>query len=215
MNKIEIICKDLSKSFSYKTVFKNLSFKISTKESLSITGRNGSGKSTLIKIISNLLQESKGKISLKENDSELPKEKWFLKIGLLASYLNLYDELSGFENLDFFYKLKLVSSNLNNNNSKEKLNSLLEIVNLYDKRKELVKNYSSGMKQRLKIAFAVMNEPEILLMDEPRTNLDKFGVDIINKIAEEQKEKGILIIATNDEDDKLHCDDSLNIEDYK
>ncbi len=71
------------------------------------------------------------------------------------------------------------------------------------------------MKQKLKLAFAVLHEPEILLLDEPRSNLDKAGIDMIYEVSAEQKKKGILIIATNDEDDKELCDSILSIEDYK
>ena len=71
------------------------------------------------------------------------------------------------------------------------------------------------MKQRLKLAFAILNDPEILFMDEPRCNLDQSGIDIMINVANRQKEKGILIIATNDAEDKLICDELINIEDYK
>ena len=67
----------------------------------------------------------------------------------------------------------------------------------------------------MKLAFAVLHEPEILLLDEPRSNLDKAGIDMIYEVSAEQKKKGILIIATNDEDDKELCDSILSIEDYK
>ena len=211
MRNLEINCDNLTKTFSGKTIFKNLSFNISSKESLTITGSNGSGKSTLIKVIANLIQASKGKISVRENKAEIPQDKWFQSTGFLSPYLNLYDELTGFENLDFFYRLRSTDAK----QSGEKIKHILQRVNLYEKRNELVKNYSSGMKQKLKIAFAVLNEPDILLLDEPRTNLDKAGVDLITEIAGKQREKGILIIATNDEDDKLLCDSALNIEDYK
>lgn len=211
MRNLEINCDNLTKTFSGKTIFKNLSFKISSSESLTITGSNGSGKSTLIKVIANLIQASKGKISIRENEAEIPQDKWFLRTGFLSPYLNLYDELSGFENLDFFYKLRTSDTK----QSGEKIKHILQRVNLYEKKNELVKNYSSGMKQKLKLAFAVLHEPDLLLLDEPRTNLDKAGVDLITEIAGNQREKGILIIATNDEDDKMLCDSVLNIEDYK
>lgn len=211
MNNVEIICEHLSKTFSGKTIFKNLSFKISSAQSLSITGGNGSGKSTLIKIMANLIHSSKGKISVLENNIVIPEDKCFHKIGFVSPYLNLYDELTGFENLDFFYKLKSISEN----SAEKKINNILKKVNLYEKRNEYVKNYSSGMKQRLKIAFAVMNEPDILLMDEPRTNLDKPGIGMVYDISKEQKERGILIIATNEEDDIKLCGNTLNIENYK
>ena len=105
MSNVEIICSKLSKSFSGKTIFKNLDLKISLKESYSVTGRNGSGKSTLVKVLAGLIQQSKGTISVHENNIALQREKWFEKIGLLSPYYNLYDELTGTENLEFFYTL--------------------------------------------------------------------------------------------------------------
>lgn len=214
MNIIEIVCDNISKSYSGKSIFKNLNLKISSRESLTITGRNGTGKSTLIKVLSNLVKNSKGRITVRENGKDLNAETWFLRTGLLTPYYNLYDELTGSENLRFFYELKL-QENKKEEFINERVNFFLHEVSLYDKRNELVKNYSSGMKQRLKLAFAVINEPEILFMDEPRTNLDKYGIEIMNRFAVAQKEKGILIIATNDEDDKQLCDRTLNIEDYR
>jgi len=211
MNNLRLTCNKLSKSFSGTTVFQNLSFTLSGYQSLLITGKNGSGKSTLLKIISNLIRESSGEIYIDENNNKLEREKWYLKTGLLAPYINLYDELTGYENLEFFYKLKTGEKN----NFKEKTENLLKQVNLYEKRNEHVKNYSSGMKQRLKVAFAIMTDPEILIMDEPRTNLDKLGVELIYKISDEQKKKGILIVATNNDEDAQLCENSVNIEDYK
>ncbi len=211
MSLIEINCDRLSKTYSGRTIFKNLSFKISSAQSLTVTGSNGSGKSTLIKVIANLINSSKGTITVSSDSSNIPRDKWFQKTGLLSPYLNLYDELTGFENLDFFYRLKSAGKD----NLKDRIDHLLNRVNLYEKRNELLKNYSSGMKQKLKLAFAVLHEPEILLLDEPRSNLDKAGVDMIYEISNEQKKKGILIIATNDEDDKELCDSILSIEDYK
>ena len=211
MSLTEIKCENLSKSYSGRTIFKNLSFNISTSQSLTVTGSNGSGKSTLIKVIANLIHSSKGNISVKSDNMDVPRDKWFEKTGLLSPYLNLYDELTGFENLDFFYRLKAKDRS----NSHDRIDHVLHKVNLYEKRNELLKNYSSGMKQKLKLAFAVLHEPEILLLDEPRSNLDKAGIDMIYEVSAEQKKKGILIIATNDEDDKELCDSILSIEDYK
>ena len=211
MNNTEIICDNLSKTFSGKTIFKNLSFKISSGQSMTVTGRNGSGKSTLVKTIACLIQSSKGKISITENGTEIPRDRWFHKTALLSPYLNLYEELTAFENLDFFYRLKADD----NKYSAEKINSILQRVKLYEKRNELLKNFSSGMKQKLKLAFAVLNEPAILLLDEPRTNLDKEGVNLIYEISSEQKKRGILIVATNEEKDKELSDKILDIEDYK
>jgi len=211
MKSIELKCEGLSKKFINKIIFKNLDLQLSGGDSLAITGRNGTGKSTLIKVISNLIRESSGKVILKIEGKEIPQEKRFKHIGLAAPYLNLYDELNAYENLDFFYRLK---NKTGEKSTEEKINSLLERVNLHGRRKDLIKNYSSGMKQRLKMAFSILSEPEILFLDEPRTNLDKDGIEIAYSIAEEQKQRGILIIATNEAEDLHLCERKINIEDF-
>ena len=148
MQSTEINCEKLSKTFSGKTIFKNFSFSISSGSSVVITGRNGSGKSTLVKVISNLLQPSKGKISLKVNEKEISRPDHFRYTGLVSPYLNLYDELSGIENLIFFYNLKSDGKS----DATEKVNYYLNKVNLFERRNEIIRNYSTGMKQKLKIA---------------------------------------------------------------
>lgn len=208
MGNLNISCNNLSKSFSGKTIFKDLNFELKDGESVSVTGRNGSGKSTLIKIIANLIRPSKGNISFKSADTEIPDENRFMVTGLLSPYLNLYDELTASENLAFFMKMR--NGSVNN----ELVNDLLGRTGLLKKKNELVRNYSSGMKQKLKLIFAVMNEPSLLMLDEPRTNLDKEGIDLVKLVCAEQRQKGILIIATNDEDDLELCEKNINIENY-
>jgi len=211
MENFNLVCSSLTKSYSSKSIFKNLSINLSTGQSLAVVGRNGSGKSTLVKVIANLIQPDKGSVKCFSGEKEILRENSFVYTGLLSPYLNLYDELSGIENLEFFYRLKSGE----HNSYMEKVKYFLEKVNLYERRNDLLKNYSSGMKQRLKLAFAVMNEPELLLFDEPGSNLDAEGSKIVLEIADEQKKKGILIIATNDEQEKLLCSDYINVEDYK
>ena len=211
MDSINLICKDISKKYNGKIIFKNLNFSLTEKSSLVITGRNGSGKSTLLKVISRLIRLDKGSIELSVNNEKISKEKYFTKIGFFSPYINLYDELTGRENLDFFYDLKVADKN----EKPEIIKFLLEKVGLYSRREDLIRNYSSGMRQRLKLAFSVLNNPQLLLMDEPRTNLDEEGISVIYKIAEEQKERGILILATNEAEDTALCSSNLNIEDYK
>jgi heme exporter protein A len=211
MDNINLQCTDISKSYNGKVIFKNVNISLTEKSSLVINGRNGSGKSTLLKVISHLIRFDKGNIELKINDEIIPKEKIYTKIGFLAPYISLYDELTGWENLAFFYDLKVVQKD----KKEEEIKHLLEKVGLYKRRNDLIRNYSSGMKQRLKLAFAIINNPPLLLMDEPRTNLDEEGISVVYNIAEEQKERGILILATNEKEDNELCDSRLNIEEYK
>lgn len=205
-------CANLSKYYSHRLIFEDLNFSIGSGSSVGITGRNGSGKSTVIKVISGIVMPSKGEFEFTIDSAQIKKENFYKHIGLMSPYLNLYDELSGYENLEFFMNLK---SNKPTSEKEERINFLLESVGLFKRKKDLYKNYSSGMKQRLKLAFALLNEPELLLLDEPCSNLDKEGIEIVYRFAQEQREKGMLIIATNEESDLQLCDSLLNIEDFK
>ena len=207
MNPLTLKCNNLRHSFSGKTLFNDLNFSLSSGGSLAVTGRNGSGKSTLLKIVSNLLQPVSGLILFEINDKSIPRNDFHKYAGMSAPYISLYDELSGLENLEFFAGLKNVS--------RSNIEPLLKRAGIFESRNKTVKNYSSGMKQRLKLCFALLNDPQVLILDEPMTNLDSEGNDFVRAIALEQKEKGILIIATNNPDETALCDDTLNVEDFR
>ena len=209
MEKVQLLCSNIEKRYNGKLIFKDLNINLSNRTSLVITGRNGSGKSTLLKVISGLIRNDKGSVVINVNEKELPREKHYKKLGMLAPYINLYDEFTAYENLEFFFKLTQKEFDC------ERIFFLLNTVGLFKRKNDLVRNYSSGMKQRLKLAFAVLNSPPVLLFDEPRTNLDEEGIDIVYEIAEEQLKQGILIVATNEKEDLQLCNSVLNLEDYK
>lgn len=203
----------IEKRFLNKIIFKSVNFALASGSSLAITGRNGSGKSTLLKVIAGLLKPNKGKVIIRAADREVEQDKRHLFLGMMSPYLNLYDELTAYENLEFFCTLKC--GNISSGQRSEKVNSLLERVGLFGRRNDQLKNYSSGMKQRVKLAFAVINDPPVLLLDEPRTNLDREGIELVYSLSEEQKKRGILIIATNESEDTRLCSEILNIEDFR
>ena len=207
-----IKCNNLEKRFLNKVIFRNLNLELHTGGSVAITGRNGSGKSTLLKVMANLIKPEKGSVEIIESGKAVNPEKRHLYTGMISPYINLYEELTAYENLDFFYDLKCTDKKTE---KKEYINSLLERINLYGRRNDEVKNFSSGMKQRVKLAFAVINKPPVLLMDEPRTNLDTDGISLVYEVAEEQKKNGILIVATNEPEDTKLCSEIISIEDYK
>jgi heme exporter protein A len=200
---ISLHAKNLTKTFNRKPIFKDISFEFSHGDSIAITGRNGSGKSTLIKIIANVLNPSSGEISISGGEKKIERDDYYKYIGFVSPYLNLYDEFTGYENL-------LITSKIRGS-STDKINDILKRVGLFERRNDLLRIYSSGMKQRLKLAFAVLHSPDILLLDEPTSNLDKEGIGIVTEFANEQKEKGILMIATNDEYEKSLCTKEINI----
>ena len=202
---MKILLENIGKNFGEKKIFSNINFEISSGSSVSITGPNGSGKTTLMRIISGLINPTEGNVTYYNNDKELENRDKFNHLGLVGPYLELYDDLTAMENLQFFSKMKRIS------NHENIIFELLEKMNLADQETELVKNYSSGMKQRLKYVFALLDSPEILLLDEPTSNLDKEGINTVYEIMENQKSKGILIIATNDEADLKYGDKQIAV----
>ncbi len=202
---MKIVVDSIGKYFGEKKIFTNMNFEISSGSSLAIVGPNGSGKTTLMRIICGLINPTEGDVSYYSNGEKIKKEKRFSLIGFVGPYLELYDELTALENLRFFAKMKRLNQIDNN------LNELLERMHLKGREFDLVKNYSSGMKQRLKYVFALMSAPDVLFLDEPTSNLDKDGINIVYEIMNSQKSKGILIMATNDEADLKFGDSKLAV----
>jgi heme exporter protein A len=200
---IRLHAVNLTKKFNRRVIFENINFELSTGSSTAITGRNGSGKSTLIKIIANLLSETSGKLKLIDGGAEIKKESVYQYLGFVSPYLNLYDEFSGMENLKIISNIR--------GSGHDNIENVLKRVGLHERRNDLLKIYSSGMKQRLKIAFAILHNPRILLLDEPTSNLDTEGVSIVDDIAGEYKKGRILIIATNDAHEKSLCEGEINL----
>ncbi len=182
----------ISKNFGERKVFENLNLKLENPNSLAVIGPNGSGKTTLLKVICGLIRPSQGKVSLKLDKQEVKKEDQRSFFGLVAPDLQLYDELTAFENLKFFSQLRDADYSLEN------LSQKIEEVGLKNRGEDLVGSYSSGMKQRLKYALAMIAAPKILLLDEPSSNLDEEGISVMEKIILNHSQTGIVILATND-----------------
>lgn len=201
--KITIEVTNLRKDFDRRPIFKNLSFSLSNSDSLAITGRNGSGKSTLIKVLANTYSQTSGNVTFSIGGKNIERQYFYKYIGFVSPYLNLYDEFTGYENLHFVANLRGLEKGL--------IDDVLKRVGLFERRHDLVKIYSSGMKQRLKLAFAIIHSPLILMLDEPTSNLDAEGINTVDKIAEEFKHERILIIATNDEHERSLCKSDINL----
>lgn len=181
----------VKKVFNRRTIFQNISFSIQYQQTLLITGRNGSGKSTLVKIISDVLSPTDGKITVSTSDSEETSVR-SAQIGLVSPYLQMYDEFSAEENLRYALSIRGAVAETSH------IHDLLRKVFLFNRKDDPVRTYSSGMKQRMKYAFALAHKPPILILDEPTSNLDTDGMAMVKQIINEQRESGILIVATND-----------------
>jgi heme exporter protein A len=205
-NALTLSANGIGKVFAGRTIISGISFSLQSMHSLGLTGRNGSGKSTLLKILAGVLSPTSGDVTLEESGREVPQGERFRHIGFVAPYLQLYDEFTAMENLEFTASIRGAGK------SRGELENLLELVNLLPRKSDLVRTYSSGMKQRLKYAFALVHKPPILFLDEPTSNLDRDGIAIVREIVREQKKRGILVIATNDQEDLQFCDALVSVE---
>ena len=196
---------NISKYYSDKKIFSDISFEVESGTSIAVTGPNGSGKTTLLKIISGLMRPTSGTVEFEHDGSLIKQENWFNYLSLVGPYLELYEELSAEENLLFLARIKNIIS------APEKIKMLMSRLNLSGREEDAVKTYSSGMRQRLKYVFALLSEPQILLLDEPTSNLDEEGIGIVYEIMQEQKNNKILIIATNERQDLKYGDKHIEV----
>lgn len=181
----------LFKSFSFRQVIKDINFTIQDGDCLVITGKNGSGKTTLLKILSNLLRPDSGRMALELDGKTLNREDSKKYVSLVSPEVMLYNELTTLENLKFLSAIGGISF------SQEELLQKIRQMGLEKREDDLLGSYSTGMKQRIKLIFALLNQPKLLLLDEPGANLDEEGLKITERIIEQQKKIGISILATN------------------
>ncbi|GBD89063.1 daunorubicin/doxorubicin resistance ATP-binding protein DrrA [bacterium BMS3Abin03] len=209
MNNYSVEAIGLNKTFGRRLIFNGINFRMDKNGIFGISGPNGSGKSTLVKIIAGLLSPSKGKIIHKNSNDEIIPEKLHNHIGFASPYLVLYEEFTAWENLDIFSEIRGI--NFNKDKAKDLLNRFL----LYKRRNDLVKTYSSGMKQRMKFIFALMHNPELLIFDEPTSNLDEEGKKSVYNIITDVSKQIIVIIASNEKTDLDLCNEILDLKQFK
>lgn len=175
---------NLTKKFGYLTAVKDLSFTISKGNVYGILGPNGSGKSTTLGIVLNVVNKTTG--DFKWFDGTVDTHEALKKVGAIIERPNFYPYMTAEQNLRLVCKIKGVSQ--------EKIQEKLEIVGLLERKDSKFKTYSLGMKQRLAIASALLNDPEILILDEPTNGLDPQGIHQIRKIIKTIASNGTTIL---------------------
>ncbi len=205
MPTINITADRVRKDFNRRPIFTGVTFSLREGDTLAVSGRNGSGKSTLLKIIASLLSPTSGSVTLTADGLEIPDRMKFTRIGMVAPYLHVYEEFSALENLQIIDRIR------GGTRTTGDYERLLGMVSLGQRKHDHVRTFSSGMKQRLKYALAWMHRPALLLLDEPRTNLDAEGIAMMRDLFEEQRATGITIIATNEQDDVDLCASNISI----
>jgi len=192
---IRVIWDGVGHRFGARSVFSDVCGQVEAGQVCVVTGPNGSGKSTLLRITAGLLQPSAGVAQVVVDGQPLDMLARRRYLGYAAPDLTLYRELTGAENLQFFARLRGLTL------SREDLIARLSAVGLRGRGRDLVSAYSSGMRQRLKVAFVLLGQPPILLLDEPTANLDVEGAAMVEEVIAAQRRRpggGVTIVATNE-----------------
>ena len=200
-------CQNLCKSFGKKQILKNVSFEIDEGDILAFIGPNGSGKTTTIKLILGLQNIDKGKVTINGFDIEKDFVKSIEKVGAIVENPDTYMYLTGWQNLK-------LTANLYKDITDEKIKEIVKLVELEGRINDKVSKYSLGMRQRLGIARALINEPNVLILDEPTNGLDPEGIkdlrNLLKKLAKEGL--GILISSHNLAELESFCNKVLIID---
>jgi heme exporter protein A len=206
-SRIEI--NGIGKKFGRRRIFENVNFVFGKGEPSGIAGHNGAGKSTLVKIIANVISPNEGETVYYHQNAKLEKEKIFERIGFVAPYLVLYSEFSPLENLRFFSEIRGIEFNL------ARAEELLKTFNIYKRRNDYLRGFSSGMLQRMKFVFALYHNPDFLLLDEPTSNLDEEGKRTVYELTKKLAQEKVVIIASNESNDLALCGKILELEKFK
>jgi len=205
--KIEL--KNLGKRYNYEWIFRNVNYEFTGDNNYVIMGANGSGKSTLLQVIAGSLIPSEGTISYEVNKKKNLSEDIYSHLSIATPYLELFEEFTLQESIEFQKKFKPFYDNLE---SKQ----IIEILQLEKSADKQLKYFSSGMKQRVRLALAIVCKTPLLLLDEPTSNLDKKGIDWYQQLINQYAENRLIIVCSNQQEHEYtFCNKQLNMEDYK
>ncbi len=200
--------QNAAKRFHHEWIFKNLSLDLSEGDSIAVTGGNGSGKSTLLKCLSGAIPLTSGAIQYQSGATQIVEEQWFRSLALATPYLELPEEFTLSEVLSFHFQFK--------NPLQQRSNAeILEVLGLEKHKSKTISQFSSGMKQRVKLALAIFSEVPFLLLDEPTTNLDKQGVSWYLDLIQQFNSDRIVVICSNDPREYDFCGKKIAMEDLK
>lgn len=205
---MKINLAQLGKRYNRDWIFRNLDFQFEAGKQYAITGPNGSGKSTLLQIISGATIFNEGTVSYFENEKPFSQEKIFQKISFAAPYIDMIEEMTLTEFFSFHHNMKGWLPALT---TKE----IIYLSSLEKAAHKQIRYYSSGMKQRVKLAQAIFSDTPVVLLDEPLTNLDEEGVSLYHNLIEKYCKNRLLIISSNDKKEYSFCDEILDIRKYK
>jgi ABC-type multidrug transport system ATPase subunit len=203
-----ITLENIGKRFQRHRIFKDVDHSFKAPNAYALLGSNGSGKSTLLRIIAGMQSPSLGKVRFYNGDKELEPNKVFSHISFCAPGMELVEELTLQEFFEFHFSFKKLIPGMT-------IESIIKKTGLEGAANKPVGDYSSGMKQRVKLAQAIFSDTPALLLDEPCTNLDQQGVEQYRDWMEEYSKNRLVIVASNDPREYFFCREVVEIERYK
>lgn len=198
----------LGKRYNREWIFRGLNFSFDLHKHYAITGPNGSGKSTLLQVIAGSSIYHEGNIKYTANNKKISPENIYKSISISAPYIELIEEMTLQEFLDFHHRMKGWIQPLDTK-------QIIILLRLEKSAHKQLRYFSSGMKQRIKLAQAIFSDVPVVLLDEPATNLDEEGVQLYNFLIEKYCEKRLVIVSSNDKKEYAFCQESIDMMDYK
>lgn len=206
---LAIIVDNLSKRYNREWIFRNFTYQFRKGEIYVLTGPNGSGKSTLLQVLTGSVPPTDGVLKYYDiNDAELPIDDVYKRISIAAPYMDLIDEFTLDEHLAFHFGMKPIRHNLS-------LQQLKEIMYLEKASNKHIQNFSSGMKQRLKLGLAFYTEADMIFLDEPGTNLDQNAFNWYYDQLLKVPDHCSIVMASNNAQEYPERSKVINILDYK
>jgi len=207
-----ISLSDAGKRFNRDWIFRHFNYTFEAGQSYAITGPNGSGKSTLLQALSGGMMLSEGKIKYESGDggkrSEIPVEQVYGQVSICAPYLEVVEEMTLKEFLVFHSGFKPFLPGV----TTELIISTIGLEKAVNKQ---IRYYSSGMKQRVKLAQCIFSASAIVLLDEPCTNLDMVGINLYHRLVNDYCKERLVVVSSNDEVEYKFCGEKVNMGDYK
>lgn len=201
---MKIKCIDTGKRFNRDWIFRHFDYEFQSGQHYAITGTNGSGKSTLLQIIAGAMVPSQGTV---EYDT-IAEDQAYQQVSIAAPYLDVIEEMTLTEFLNFHTAFKPLLTGIT-------IPAILSIVGLESSANKQIRYYSSGMKQRVKLAQAIFSETSCVLLDEPCTNLDQAGIQLYHQLITSYCASRTVIVSSNDIQEYSFCKKQLSILDYK
>ncbi len=199
---------DAGKRYNREWIFRHLNFTFHSGTAYAITGSNGSGKSTLLQVVAAAVHHNEGTINYQLNGNPLATEAVFSHTSLCAPYLEVIEEMTLTEFFDFHHSFKPFLAGLHTT-------AIIELLGLQVAAHKQIRLFSSGMKQRVKLAQCILSDSALVLLDEPCTNLDEDGISLYHKLINTYAADRLVIVSSNDPVEYSFCKEKIRLADYK